>query len=185
MGKKKRLPSTGRAKQTQSFEQYMLNQTIKKFQSFIEEEIKRQVDDKLVKYRSALDTLALKMLAFEEILTTKLDGVTKESLNDTYVTCEDKLEGFERTVEAKENERVRISIKTKMADQTEFQGASSVVIDNLGSGKTLGQEIEPQIIGMKTGEQKEFTFGKDGGFVANVKLNYASQKIIPIEETQK
>lgn len=162
---------------TRSFEQLVADATLAKFGGYINQEIQSQVQ--VLKQQHAQNTsdLLTRIVALEEVLLENLPAVTKEVLANQIASVQDRNEGLvtitEGTVQL--NDRVRIEVKTKTADQTEFQGSSRLLLDKVGSGQTLGKELESSILGMTTGETKEVKFGEDAALIASISLNRISR----------
>lgn len=162
---------------TQSFQDYMASMTLKKFQSYIDEQVKISTQRQK---QLLLDALT-RIRALEEVLVEKLEGVDRTYLLNTIAEVEDNALQLEKVDVVETGDRVRFQIKTKSVDQTEYQGESNLLLDNVGSGNTLGLEIETNLLGLKTNEIKEFTFGTDGKMTAKVVVNRISRNPKPIK----
>lgn len=162
---------------TRSFEQLVADATLSKLGGYIDDEIHELGQSLLIRQQQAMSNLLTRLVAVEEILTEKL-GMTKDDLSNRVAAVQDRFEGFnevtDRAVET--GDRVRLEIATRTADQSEYQGSSRLQIENAGSGQTLGSEIEGAVVGMKTGETKEITFGKDASLAAKITVNRISAK---------
>jgi hypothetical protein len=130
-----------------------------------------------VQQASTLETLFSRVVVLESIIMEKL-GYTTEDLTNKVADVEDEKEGFAVSDSAAElNDIVRLEIRTKTADQPEYQGSSRLKIYQTGSGGTIGQELEAGILGMKAGETKEVKFGKDQAMTAELKIDRVSRQI--------
>lgn len=130
-----------------------------------------------VQQASTLETLFARVVVLESIIMEKL-GYSTEDLTAKVAQIEDEKESFELVQgEAQAGDVVRLEIKTKTKDQTEFQGSSRLKIYQVGSGQTIGEELESAIVGMKSGETKQVSFGKEGAMVAEIKVDRVSRQI--------
>jgi hypothetical protein len=128
-----------------------------------------------VQQASTLETLFARTIVLESIVMEKL-GYTVEDLTAKVADIEDDKEGLKKADGAVElNDVVRVEIKTKSNDQAEFQGSSRLKISQIGSGQTIGPELEGAVIGMNAGETKEVKFGKDQAMTASIKLDRISR----------
>lgn len=123
---------------------------------------------------STLETLFARVVVLEQVLIEKL-GMTGDELVSRVADLEDSKEDLSRVETAELGDVVRIEVRTKTSDQAEFQGSSRLKIYDTGSGQTIGNELEPAIIGMKAGESKTVNFGKDGSMVAELKVDRVSR----------
>lgn len=177
-GKKRKNNGVGnRKQQTQSFDQYMLSMTLNKFKGYIDAEINSVGQQLANQQKNLLENLYIRNRALEEIAMEKFDDVTKESLANRIAVIEDEVVGLEKVDEVKEGDRVRMEISTKAKDQEEYQGTSKMMVDQTGTGRTLGKELEGALLGMKTGEEKELDFGKDKTMVAKLKIDRVSRDL--------
>lgn len=132
-----------------------------------------------VQQASTLETLFARVVVLETIVIEKL-GLTTEDLTNRVADIEDEKEGLLKVESVELNDVVRLEIRTRKKDQTEFQGSSRLKISQTGTGQTIGQELESAILGMKSGETKEVEFGEDKGMVAELRLNRASRRPAPV-----
>jgi len=124
---------------------------------------------------STMETLFSRIVVLESIIMEKY-GLTKEDLATKVSNLEDEKEGLKQVEGGVEkNDIVRLEIKTKAKDQTEYQGSSLLKVYKTGSGETLGEELETPILGMKAGETKTVEFGKDKQMVAEISINRISR----------
>lgn len=182
MGKKRGQGGRSGKQPAQSFEQYMLSQTLNKFKGYIDSTVKQEVMSIAHQQKQLLENLYIRIRVLEELLMAKFEEVDKEYLAERITEIEDTTEGYTIVPEVvEEGDRVRVSIATKAEEQEDFQGESRIMIDNVGSGQNIGKELESNMIGMKAGETKEFKFGQDEKMTAKVKMNKVSRRPKPPE----
>lgn len=145
-------------------------------QSYIDAKINEAAGALLTRQQQASQNALIRQVALEEIVMEKLN-VSRDELATRVAQVQDRAEGFMEAGDAVvSGDRVRIEIKTKTKDQTDFQGSTRLLVSNVGSGATLGNEIENGILGMVPGEVRDITFGKEGALLARVSLNRVSRK---------
>lgn len=169
-----------------SFQDYVAEATLSKLGGYIDNEIRGLGQALAQRQAQSNNNLMTRIIAIEEILIEANPALTKEVLANRVAAIQDRSEGYEVVAAddvVKEGDRVRVELKTRTADQKEFQGTSRLQIDNIGVGNTLGKELEGAMVGMKTGEVKEVLFGKDNSLVASISLNRASRR--PVVEDAK
>lgn len=184
MGKKRKGTDRGRGGQNQSYQNLIAQQTLNKFQPYINSMVKQEVYAIAQQQKQLVENLYVRIRVLEELLAEKYEDVTKESLAYSIAEIEDRQDGYEAADVVQENDRVRVEIATKTQDQEEFQGSSKLMIDRVGSGQTLGKELEGAMLGMKNDEVKEIKFGKDESMTAQITLNRVSRSTKK-EETQE
>lgn len=168
--------------QTRSFEQIVADATLARLGGYIDGQINEAAQAILIRNQQAMSNLLTRLVATEEILCDKL-GLTKEDLATQVAKVQDRFEGFVEAQDAvTQGDRVRLEIKTRTADQETFQGSSRLDVLEIGSGKTLGPDLEKAVVGMTTGETKEVKFGKDDSMIASITVNRVSRQ--PKEETK-
>lgn len=168
-----------------SFQDYIADATLAKLGGYIDDQIKQLGQNLLQRQTIKNNNLMLRIMCTEELIMEMNPSITKEILADRVASIQDRLEGFETTEGAAQlGDRVRIELKTRTTDQTEFQGSSRLQVDDLGQGNTLGKELESAVLGMSAGEVKETKFGKDGGLVASISLNRISRSLKQETEEQ-
>lgn len=153
-----------------TFQDQVASATLGKFQGYIDQQIITVTQAVARELNQQLVALYERHTVLENIVTDKLN-ITQEELALMVADFQDEKDGYISAPETnlcKESDRVRILIKTKTKDQDEFQGQSKMLIDNCGSGNTIGKELESGIIGMKVGDSKELPFGD--GMVAFIEL---------------
>lgn len=128
-----------------------------------------------VQQASTLETLFARVVVLETIVMEKL-GYSTEDLTKMVANIEDEKEGLTLVEGAAElGDVVRLEIATKAKDQAEFQGSSRLKISQTGTGQTIGTELETAVLGMKAGETKEVSFGKDGAMTAKITVDRVSR----------
>lgn len=128
-----------------------------------------------VQQASTLETLFARVVVLESIVMEKL-GYTTDDLTAKVATIEDDKEGLTLVEGAAElGDVVRLEIRTKTKDQPVFQGSSRLKISQIGTGQTIGDELERAVLGMKAGDLKEVAFGKDGAMTAEIKIDRVSR----------
>lgn len=184
MGKKRKGKDPGRVRQLhpqQSFKQMVTDATLQKFQAYIDQQVQGVAGALAQQQTKQFENIYLRQAVLEQIIEEQL-GITKDELANRVAETQDKHEGLEPVTGAvEEGDRVRLEVKTKTEDQDEFQGASRLLVDNVGSGNTLGPELEKPIVGMLAGETKEIKFGKDKSMLASVLVNKVSRRPEPEE----
>lgn len=174
MGKKK---SQNRVQQSmgQLVSKAALTQMLPQIEQIVKFHMGQLGNQLAVQQASTLETLFTRVVVLEQIVIDKL-GYTIEELANKVANLEDEKENLLATSEAVEmNDVVRLEVLTKTKEQTEFQGSSRLKIYETGSGQTLGAELESSILGMKAGETKEVSFGKDGLLTAKLNINRVSR----------
>lgn len=175
---KRKNKDPGRERQLhpqRSFDQMVADATLARLSGYIDSEMQQAAQAILGRQQQALGNIVTRLRALEEITIEKLNE-SKESLAARVATIEDRVEGFEAAEAVEAGDRVRLEIQTRTADQTEFQGSSRLMVDNAGSGQTIGKELEASLLGMKAGESKEVKFGKDESLVAKLSVNRISRQ---------
>jgi hypothetical protein len=174
MGSKKKQPPKGRAAQQGSFQETVAGLTLNKFKPYIDQQINNALTTLAQQQLSIADRLS----AIEETLIELIPEVTSKTLTEKVATVEDLRMGVEKVENGscEEGDFVRAEIQTKTKEDSEFQGGSHLLIRAVGSGRTIGKELETGILGMSPGETKEIEFGKDQGMVAKVTLDRISRR---------
>jgi hypothetical protein len=176
---KRKNKDPGRTRQQhpqQSFQDMVANLVTSRMEGHISNEVARLSQDLRVQQANAQKNILMRLMALEELACERLN-VTKDDLAERVAQVQDGAEGFEESPEGVVlGDRVRLEIKTRTKDQTEYQGSTRLLIDNAGAGGTLGAELEAAIIGMKAGETKEVPFGKDASMVASIKISKVSRE---------
>lgn len=128
--------------------------------------------------QSTFQLLYTRLVAVEQILIEK--GVaTQEDMMNRIADLEDKREGLTTVDTVAAGDTVRIAIRTKTEDQPEFQGSSKLKVMNVGTGNTIGKEVESEIVGMKAGDLKEVKFGQNKEIVAEIKVDRVGRPLPP------
>lgn len=176
MGKKK---SSGHVQQSmgQMVSRAALAQLGPEIEQLVRAYIQQLGNQLAVQQASTLETLFARVVVLESIIMEKL-GYSTEDLTQKVAAIEDEKENLELVQgEAHVGDVVRLEIKTKTKDQNEFQGSSRLKIYQVGSGQTIGEELESAIVGMNSGETKQVIFGKEGAMVAEIKVDRVSRQI--------
>lgn len=161
-----------------SFQELVADATRAALSTYIDQEIEGLGQALAQRQAQKSNELKLRLICAEELIMEINPAITKESLAQRVTVIQDRLEGFTQLSAeqlAEKGDRVYVEIKTRTADQTEYQGSSRLQVDDIGSGAALGQELESSVVGMKTGETKEVKFGKDQSLLASITLNRASR----------
>lgn len=178
MGKKRANKDPGRVRQIhpqKSFDQMVAETTLQKFRPYIDQQLQGVAGALAQQQQQQFENVYLRQTVLEQIVEEKL-GITKEELANRVASVQDESLGLVPVKDVAEGDRVRIEIKTKTKDQEEFQGESRLLVDNVGSGNTLGPELEKPLVGMTTGESKEIAFGKEKAMTALVTINRVSRR---------
>jgi hypothetical protein len=152
-------------------------------QGFVEQMVRQLGSQLATQQASTLETLFSRVVVLETIVIEKL-GLTKEDLAMKVSELEDSKEGMtlvEGPIEL--DDLVRLQVKTKAADQKEYQGESHLKLYKAGSGQTIGEELEQALIGMKAGETKTVEFGEKKDMVAEFTINRVSRSSKPKQVT--
>lgn len=146
--------------QVTSFGNLVSKAALNQMNPVIKQMIKEEVATEISRFNYELRALTVRLVALERMLTIK-NVSTKEELLSLGVEVEDARDGLvESTSDAVESGDVaRIEIFTKMREDSEYQGSTNLRILNVGSGDTLGEQLESKIVGMKLSEAKEILFG--------------------------
>lgn len=175
---KRKNKDPGRVRQLhpqRSFSQIVTELSLQKTSGYIDAQIETLGQRLLIQQQRELAPILMRLVTLENIVSEKL-GISKNELADRVAAVQDEAEGFVAVSDAANaGDRVRLEIKTKTADQTEFQGASRMLIDNIGSGRVIGQELEGAVVGMKTGEVKTIEFGNEKAMIAEITVNMVSR----------
>jgi hypothetical protein len=178
MGKKKT-----KARPQQSYQQTVAELTLARFKPYIQKELQGAAQAIVNQTTQQMQALFERLVCLEELLLEEIDGLTKDDLAMRVALIQDKKYGFEPQEVVEEGDRVRIDIQTKTNEDEDYTGSSKMILDKAGSGQTLGSEIEPEIIGMKSGEVKEIKFGEDKKLTARITVSMVSR--LPKKEEPK
>lgn len=171
MGNKRTSKQTLRPQQTYA---EMVKEHIK---PFVAEQINFLGSQLAGQQRDMLEMLYIRLTALEELVMEKLD-LPAEDLSNKVVDLQDKLASLESVDdEVRLGDRVRITVSTKTVDQVEFAGSSKMMIDNAGSGQTIGAELESALIGLKAGTTVELKFGSNKELDAKIEVNKISRTV--------
>lgn len=167
-----------------NFQEQIMSMTLKKFQPYIEMQVANAAQEVADQQKKLLESLYLRARVLEDIVIAKFEDIDSNYLAESVADLQDDLLNMEKVETSEKGDRVRITIKTKSEDQEDFQGESPILVNNVGSGATLGAEIEGQLLGMKVGEVKEFTFGHEGKMTASVEVHRVSRTKKPEPEVK-
>ncbi len=113
------------------------------------------------KISPAIEVLYRRVLELEKII---IEGgmVTRDDLAARLADSEDLSKGLAKSNFAvKDGDTVRLTLSIKQAGTDTYKPESRMLVDNIGSGKSLGQEVEAQVLGMNSGDTKEFDIGAE------------------------
>lgn len=153
MAGKRGKKSPKKAQPTETFQQMMAGQTLKKFQGFIEQEIAVRTQS-LTKHIIELNE---QVIAMQEVLIEEVPEFSAEKLEDMIITVVDRKYGLVKAGDrpVQKGDSLRVTIKTKLKDDEDFSEHSSpMLVHQIGSGQTL-KEVEEGMYGMKVGDTKD------------------------------
>lgn len=143
-----------------------------------------QIGQKLaVQMASTSETMFTRLVVLERLLM-KHYNYTQDDLANMVADYEDEKENMATVDEIAQGDTVRLEIRLKAKDK-EFKEFERMKLYDVGLGNTFGLEIESALIGMKTSESKTIEFGKDKGFVAELKVQRICRDLTPKVETTK
>lgn len=126
---------------------------------------------------NTMESLFSRVVVLENMLIDKL-GITRDDLVNKVCDLEDAKQGYVHSDgPAERGSRARLEVSTKTSDQSNFGNTSRILINELGTGNTIGEALETAIIGMKAGETKEVPFGQNNEAIAKMMLSRVSLKI--------
>lgn len=177
MGKKKTAQQHVQQSMGNLVSKAALSQMGPAIERYINHKMKELSSQLAVQQATTLENLFSRVVVLEEIVMEKL-GYTTDDLTAKVADIEDRNQG-QALVQgaAQHNDVVRLEISTKTNDQDAFQGTSRLMVSNVGTGNTLGVELESAIIGMKSGESKELQFGENKALTAKITVNRVSRAI--------
>lgn len=184
MGKKRKSPKSGRAQQQQSFQQTITDQTLKKFKPYIDQQLQGAARAIAMQQSQLLDSAFTRIRILEELLIEKHEDVSKIFLANRVAELEDQKNGLVVADEVVIGDRVRLEIRAKELDG-EYKESTKLLVDNAGTGQTLGAALEDALVGMKTDEIKEITYGAGQKMTAELTINRVSRAPVAVkaEET--
>ena len=152
--------------------------SLKMVKPFVQEQVQQLGFALQQEQAQTLASIGNRLVVLETIVTEKL-GFTMGELCDRVADLEDEQTGYEKVEVIEEGDLVRLEVATKTVDQEEFQGTSKLILTGCGvEPLTIGPELEPKLVGLKTGEQVELAFGKDDKMLAKVIIERVSRKIV-------
>ncbi len=175
MGKKRKSPkNAGRQQQQQTYQQMIAGQTLKKFKPYIDEQLQGAARAIAMQQSQLLDSAFTRIRILEELLIDKFEDVTKTTLANRVAELEDQKNGLIVADEVVVGDRVRLEIRAKEVDG-EYKDSTKLLVDNAGTGQTLGAALEDALVGMKTDEVKEITYGEGDKMTAELTINRISR----------
>lgn len=119
-----------------------------------------------------------RIIAIEKLMIDK-GLATKEELVSKIADVEDERDGVVNVQELALGDTARISATTKKQDETEYKNDTTTLkVENIGTGNTLGLDVEPLLLGMKVGEVREVRSSKDENALdVKITLNRAGRPI--------
>lgn len=176
MPNKKELKNLNKPKPAQSFEQMVSDASLAKMKPFIQQEVVRVSQLMIQEQMGNFQSIFERLTALEKLVMEKT-GVSDEEYVSRVTDVQDQFQGVKRLDRAAQaGDILRVEVSTKAKDQEDYQGTSRMMIASLGSGTSIGKELEEQLIGLKAGEEKVLEFGKDKLLVAKIVINRVSGK---------
>lgn len=159
-----------KAKPTNSFENLVAKNSMRNFMPIIQQEVAGQIQPHIESLREQVQGLYFRMIALEKVLLENVDGISLETIANKVAEVEDQAYGLvsvNRPIQ--EGDSVRLTLAAKLVDQEDFQAPSKYIIHNIGSGQTVGLELETKILGMEVNQPQIVEIG-EGEKKAQVKL---------------
>lgn len=123
---------------------------------------------------NTFNMLTLRIVALEKLLIEKT-LLTQDDLIAKVTDLEDEQEGLTVVEDLQAGDTARIGVRVKQPNETDFsKNNSKLKVSNVGTGNTLGKEIEDKILGMKLGEVRQVEASKEGA-VVEITLNRSSR----------
>lgn len=169
----------------QSLGQMVSRAALAQFEKPIEELVKsavNQLGQKLaIKQTENTALMFTRIVAIEKMLIEK-NIVTQEDLQNKVADVEDERDGATKADDLQSGDTARISVRTKDVSAENYEtGSTKLKVLNVGSGNTMGTEVETAILGMKVGELKVVTFASNK-LNAEITLSRVSRPIPPPPE---
>lgn len=163
-------------KPTHSFEQMVAEASLNRLKPFIEFQVQEAATQMKREHVQDLQGMYERLTALEKLVLEKT-GTSDEEYSERVIDVQDMVHGLKQVSEACAlGDTVRIEVSSKAKDQEEFQGSSRYMVQDLGSGRAIGKELEDKILGMTKGETRTVDFGVDGAMVAKITLNRVSRR---------
>ncbi len=183
MGKKR---SAGQPQQhaTKSFTELVGEANRNALKPYIHEVFGHMANDLSRRVFRQQANIQTRIMAVEELLKSKL-GVTQAEIEAVVANVEDQATGYvTATRPAKEGDLIRLSLRTKSKDQTEYSEVMRRQVTNLmnlgmdlNAQLSLGsKEVEGALVGMSTGEVKVVTLEDD--FKVELTVERVSEKYV-------
>lgn len=174
MGKKRKQTKSNRPAQTQSYQQQIAGQTLEKFKPYIDSQLQGAARAIAMQQSELVQNAFMRIRILEELLMSKFEDITKDTLTSKVAELEDAKNGLIVADEVASGDTIRLEIKAKEEGQ-EYQGGTKLLVNNVGTGQTLGEVLEEALLGMKTDEVKEVVYGKDVKMTAELTVNRISR----------
>jgi hypothetical protein len=129
---------------------------------------------------------ALTRLAVLEKIAISKGLISEEEISEGILNQEDESWGYAKTSEAaSEKSLVRLVVRKKGKDQTEFALPYNLLVPSVGQGASeLSKEVETALVGLAVGDKKEI---QDGDTTLEVTVTRVSKKKeeANVEQSQK
>jgi len=171
---KKRSKSTGKPRQTHSFEQLVGKANQEALKPFIMQQMNFLGMQLRQSTLRELSSIQMRIMALEKFAIEKLN-ITEDDIANKVAELEDEATGLVPSTEgAKEGDLVRATINVKAEGQEEFGPEQRMQIDKLSLEPfTVTEDFEKQLIGIKQGETRELTMD-EGKTLVKVKADRLS-----------
>ena len=178
MGRKK---GRGGPRPTKTFTDLVGKSNQEQLKPYINQQVQAMGAQLAAQQRDTLEMILTRLTVMEKFVMEKLN-ITEDQIANRTADVQDELYGLTKVEdEVKVGDRVRCSISVQVAGADEFGAPAKQMIDNVGSGSTYGKEVEDEIIGIKLGESKEFSFGEAKENKANITIDRISRKVVKEE----
>jgi hypothetical protein len=181
MGKKKSNGGgNNKPHANKSFEQYVADATLAKFGEYIDAQV-QQVGQAMARHQvSQLAGILMQIKAIETVLEEKL-GVTRAEIATKVAIHEDAAEGFVEVTEGGValGDRLRLAISHKKSEDAEFSPVTRLMVNAIGAGQSLGDELENAVLGLEKNETREVVFGPEGSMTAKITIDRISRRPKP------
>lgn len=131
-----------------------------------------------LKQAENVSVMFTRIVAIEKLLIEN-KIVTQEDLQNKVADIEDERDGATKADDLQKGDIARIDVRTKDVKAEAYEdGVTKLKVQNVGTGNTMGTEVEDGIIGMKVGETRTVTFA-DNKLNAEITLCRVSRPIPP------
>lgn len=173
--------TSGNSHQGENFKDMVASASLLKVKPFLDQQLRMIAMQLRQEQQSTLRSLYVRTVTLEKLIMDKFD-ISDDQLSSLVADTEDKSAGLEPADIIEKGDTIRLEVSTKTKDQEEFQGSSRSLVESVMTEPyALGEEIESELIGLKTGEVKEFDFGEDKKMTAKVVISRIS-RLIPKEK---